>query len=398
MSVPIIESLTTTEPLSELFTDASVLRAMLEFEVALARAESKLGVIPVGAADAIAAAADPAAFEVEALSRDALRAGTPSIPLVKRLTALVRSRDEAAAGFVHLGATSQDVSDTALILLLQCAQRLIEADLTRVEQALITFSEKHSNTVMLGRTLLQPALPITLGLKAAGWFGAIRRNHERLSQTFAEALTLQFGGAAGTLAALEDLGVGVAERLPVELGIACPDAPWHTHRDRLAALVCACGVTAGSLGKIARDISLLMQAEVAEAAEPESHGRGGSSTMPHKRNPIGCAVTIAAANRVPGLVSTYLSSMVQEQERSLGGVQAEWSTIAAVSQATGLAAASIAEIVEGLTVDTDRMQQNIDSTQGTIYAERAMILLAPAIGRDRAHLLLEEAARLAVTQ
>lgn len=393
MPVPLIDSLASTEPLANLFSDTSILQAMLDFEVALASVESRLGIIPPAAADVITAASRPNAFNFTELSRGALRAGTPSIPLVKALAEVVRARDEAAAGFVHWGATSQDVSDTALMLLLNRARPFLTADLSRAEKAFHAFSEKHRNTVMLGRTLLQPAPPITLGLKAAAWFAAIRRGHERLTSAFDQALLLQFGGAVGTLAALGDRGLDVAQELAKELGLACPEAPWHTHRDRLAELMCACGVVTASLGKIARDISLLMQSEVGEAAEPGGEARGGSSTMPHKRNPIGCAVTLAAAGRVPGLVSGYLSSMTQEHERSVGGSQSEWPTVAGIVQATGAAAASIAEIAEGLTVDSNRMRENIDATRGTIYSEKAMILLASALGRDKAHHLLEQATR-----
>ena len=346
MAFRLIESLASTEPLAKLFTDESILRAMLDFEAALAKVESRLGIIPASAAKSIAAAANPEAFDVAELSRKSLRAGTPSIPLVKTLTGLVQAKDESAAAFVHWGATSQDVSDTALILLLKQAQPLIEADLGRCEKALGALSDHHKNSVMLGRTLLQPGPPTTFGLKAAGWLGAVRRGRERLSHAFAEALLLQFGGAVGTLAVLGKKGPLVAQELAAELGLGCPDAPWHTHRDRLGALICACGLMTGSLGKIARDVSLLMQNEVGEAAEPTNEGRGGSSTMPHKRNPIGCTVTIAAANRMPGLVASYLTAMLQEHERSVGGSQSEWPTVAAAIQTTGAAAASVAEIVD----------------------------------------------------
>ena len=251
---------------------------------------------------------------------------------------------------------------------------------------------------MPGRTLLQAAPPVTFGLKAAGWLGAIRRSRVRLAHSFSEALILQLGGAVGTLSVLGEKGPEVAEALAAALGLACPDAPWHTHRDRLAALVCACGVLTGSLGKMARDISLLMQSEVGEAAERASEGRGGSSTMPHKRNPIGCAVAIAAAIRMPGLVASYLSAMVQEHERSLGGSQSEWPTIAAVIQTTGVAAASIREIAEGLSIDAARMRQNIAATQGTIFTEKAMIVLAGKLGREKAHKLLEDATREVVSE
>ena len=396
--MPLIDSLATTEALADIFSDKSVLRAMLDFEIALARSEARAGIIPANTADAITQASRAAEFDLAQLSRDALRAGTPTIPFVKVLTEIVRSNNPEAAGFVHWGATSQDVSDTALILLLKQAQTLLENDLTRAQNGFAALSEKHKRTVMLGRTLLQPAPPITFGLKAAGWSSAISRGHKRLSEAFRKAMSLQFGGAVGTLAALGDQGLAVAKGLARELQLSLPDAPWHTYRDRLAELMCACGVFTGSIGKIARDISLLMQAEVSEVSEPDSAGRGGSSTMPHKRNPTGCSLCLAAADRVPGLVASYLSSMCQEHERAVGGIQSEWSTIAEIIQTTGMAVSSIAEIAEGLTVDPDRMNKNIVATQGTIFAERVMILLAAKIGRDKAHHLLEERTKQAISE
>jgi len=398
MASRLIESLASTEALAELFSDHSTLRAMLDFEVSLARVESRLGIIPASAAQSIAAAANPAAFDAVELSRRSLRAGTPGIPLVQTLTERVRSIDESAAAFVHWGATSQDVSDTALILLLKQAHYLIEADLAHCEDALVALSEQNRNSVMLGRTLLQAGPPITFGLKSAAWLGAVRRGRGRLSQAFTDALMVQFGGAVGTLAMLGDNGLEVARELATELGLRCPDAPWHTHRDCLGALICACGLLTGSLGKIARDISLLMQNEVSEASEPTTEGRGGSSTMPHKRNPIGCAITGAAATRMPGLVASYLTAMVQEHERSVGGSQSEWPTVAAVLQTTGVAAASIAEIAEGLTVDSARMRRNLDETRGIIFAEKAVTVLAAKLGRQKAQQLLEAAVRKAVDE
>ncbi len=398
MPVRLIDSLASTAPLAEVFSDGSILQALLDFETALARVESRLGIIPAHAAEAIAAVANPSNFDIAQLSEKTLRAGTPSIPLVKALTQLVRGRDAEAANFVHWGATSQDASDSALALLLKRAQPIIESDLARAQSALHALSEKHKATTMLGRTLLQAAPPITFGLKTAGWFAAIRRGQQRLSSAFAAAFILQFGGAVGTLAALGAQGPRVAEELAIELGLTVPEAPWHAHRDRLAALMCACAVLTGSVGKIARDISLLMQNEVGEVAEPESEGRGGSSTMPHKRNPIGCTVIIAAAGRMPGLIASYLSTMVQEHERSIGGSQSEWPTVAAVIQSTGLAAASMAEISEGLTADPERMREHLEATRGAIYAEKATMLLAAKIGREEAHRLVQEATRRAGAQ
>jgi 3-carboxy-cis,cis-muconate cycloisomerase len=396
--VRLIDSLATTEPLSEIFSDRSVLQAMLDFEVALASVQARLGIIPAAAADAIANAASVQKFDPAALARDTLRAGTPGIPLAKALTENVRALDTHAAKFVHWGATSQDVADTALILLLQRTQPILTADIAKLENALEKLSCKHEHTVMLGRTLLQAAPPITFGWKAAGWLAAIRRCRVRLEISFVEALVVQLGGASGTLASLGDRGLEVARELASELKLKCPDAPWHTHRDRLANLMCSCGVLNGSLGKMARDISLLMQSEIAEASEPGGSGRGGSSTMPHKRNPIASTLTLAAANHVPGLVANFLSGMVQEHERGVGGWQAEWATVTAIVQATGLAVESMAEVAEGLTMDEDRMRQNIEATGGTIFAERAMMLLGPALGRDVAHKVIEEATRKSAAQ
>ena len=398
MAARLIDGLATTNALSELFSDTSVLQAMLDFEIGLARAEARIGIVPLAAADAIAAAAKPDAFDPDQLANDGLRAGALPIALVKALTEVVRGRDIAAAGFVHWGATSQDVADTALVLLLKRAQPLLESDLERLDAALRALAEAHADTVMLGRTLLQAAPPTTFGLKAAGWLGSIRRSRARLTAAFGEALLVQFGGATGTLAALGQHGIAVGRELAKELGLGFPDAPWHSHRDRLAGLVCACGILTGSLGKIARDISLLMQTEVGEVAEPSGAGRGGSSTMPHKRNPSGSVVALAAANRVPELVASFLSGMVQEHERAAGNWQAEWPTVATLIQATGVAAASMAEVAGGLTVDGERMRANIDATQGTIFAERAMMMLGEKVGRDVAHKLLDEAIRQRTTQ
>ena len=239
---------------------------------------------------------------------------------------------------------------------------------------------------MLGRTLLQPATPITFGLKVAGWTSAISHSSHRLRDAWSRALVLQFGGAAGTLAALGDQGLRVVAETARELGLrAVP--PWHTNRDRLGALVTACGLHVAALGKAARDITLLMQAEVGEAAEPG----GGSSTMPHKQNPSGCAVVLAAATRMPSLVSACLTAMIQEHERGTGGSQAEWPIVGAAVQATGAAVSSLAGAIEGLTVDPERMRRNLEATGGTIFAERAVMQLTPLLGRDTAQRLVGEA-------
>jgi 3-carboxy-cis,cis-muconate cycloisomerase len=399
MSMRLIDSLATTPALAELFSDESVLRAMLDFESALARAEARTGVIPKDVADTITVLAKPGSFDAVALSGAAFRAGTPAIPLVKALTDQVRKTNAEAARFVHWGATSQDVVDSAMSLLLKRAETILIGDLLRLEKALAGLSDQHKDSVMVGRTLLQAAPPVTLGLKVAGWLGPVRRGRRRLQSGFRDAAVLQFGGASGTLASLGDRGLAVIEALRIELGLRCPSgAPWHTQRDQLATLICACGVLTGSLGKMARDIALLMQNEVGEAGEPGGEGRGGSSTMPNKRNPTACSLTLSAAHRVPGVVASFLSTMLQEHERGIGGFQAEWPVVTTVIQLTGVAISSMAEVAEGLTVDTEKMRLNIENTHGLIFAERAMMLLGSKLGRDVAHKLLEGAARRSVNE
>ncbi len=399
MSGRLIESLATTPALAALFSDESVLQAMLEFEIALARAEARHGLIPTEAAEVIAAAAVVRNFDISALTDAAFRAGTPAIPLVKMLTEQVRKSNAEAAGFVHWGATSQDVADSAMSLLLKRAEPILIADLLRLEKALAALSDTHKNSVMLGRTLLQPAPPVTFGLKAAGWLASTRRGRRRLQKAFRSAAVLQFGGGSGTLASLGDHGIAVAKSLSAELGFANrPAAPWHAQRDNLATLLCAAGVLTGSLGKMARDISLLMQSEIAEAAEPGGDSRGGSSTMPHKCNPTACALTLAASHRVPGLVASFLSAMSQEHERGLGGWHAEWPIVAVVVQSTGVAIASMAEVAQGLSVDPEKMRHNLEATNGTVFAERAMMLMGSKLGRDVAHKILEGAVKRTVAE
>jgi 3-carboxy-cis,cis-muconate cycloisomerase len=367
-----------------MMTDEALIQAMLLVEVRLARVQARLGIIPAAEADAVEAAA-AREFAPAELMRAAERAGTVAIPLVKDLW--------ERAPFAHWGATSQDISDTAVVVLLKGEREALAVDQKRLQAALRRLSDAHRNTVMLGRTLMQPAPPVTFGLKAAGWLAASVRGWDRVESRFSGALVVQFGGASGTLASLGDRGDAVGRALAEELGLAWPDAPWHTYRDRIAALLAACAIYTGSLAKMARDIALLMQSEVGELSEPASPGRGGSSTMPHKRNPTACALTLAAAQRMPGLLANYVSAMPQEHERGVGGWQSEWPTIAEAIQATALAAASMAETAEGLTVYPERMRANLDATMGTVFAERASLRLGAHVGRAAAHKILEEATR-----
>lgn len=395
MTARLIDNLATTPKYAEIFADAPLLQAMLDFEAGLARAAAKASAIPARAAEAIGKAARAEFFDAEQLATQGLRAGTLAIPLVNALTEHVRAADEENARFVHWGATSQDVSDTAMVLLLREARKVLASDSLRLKKALRRASDQYAGAVMVGRTLLQAAPPVTLGLKIAGWFGAISRSWARLDAALADSAVLQFGGASGTLASLDRHAINVARELAKGLDLQLPEAPWHTHRDRLAAVICACGIFTGSLGKMARDVSLLMQSEVSEASEPGGEGRGGSSTMPQKRNPTACALALAAADRTPGYVASFLAGMPQEHERGVGGWHAETATVARAIEDTGLALESMLEVAEGLSVDAARMQRNIADTHGAIFAERVMMKLAPALGRDSAHRLIGEAVQQA---
>ena len=370
--------------------DESWLAAMLEFEAALATAEARVGVIPGEAAAAIAAACDAERFEAEALGREARAAGNPAVPLVRALTDAVEGD---AARFVHWGATSQDVMDTAAMLVARRARAVIADELDRVAAACARLADEHRDTAMPGRTLLQQALPTTFGLKAAGWLCAVDDARRRLA---ALSLAVELGGAAGTLASLAPDGVGVLRRMAEELGLEEPVVPWHTARARVADLGAALALAAGALEKIARDVTLLAQTEVAEVAEPADGGRGGSSTLPHKRNPAGSVLAIACAGRVRGEASILLAAMAQEHERAAGAWQAEWEALSGALAYTGGAAAAVREVLEGLEVRSERMRENLDMTGGLVLAESVSLALGRRIGRSQAHRLVEAASRRAV--
>jgi 3-carboxy-cis,cis-muconate cycloisomerase len=298
----LFDPLFTTETMRSIFSDHGRLQAMLDFEAALARAEARAGLVSTASAAAVGAQCRAELFDVDALAAAAAQAGNSAIPLVRQLTLLVAARDEEAARFVHWGATSQDAMDTGLVLQLCSALTAIDADLVRLSSALAALAKAHAQTPLAGRTWLQQGPPVTLGLKAAGFLSAIERHRIRLAEVRGRVATLQFGGAVGTLAALGDRGMDVALALAEELQLALPDVPWHAQRDRVAEVATMLGLLVGTLGKLARDVSLLMQTEVAEAFEPSAPGRGGSSTMPHKRNPLGSAINHAAAVRGPGVL------------------------------------------------------------------------------------------------
>jgi 3-carboxy-cis,cis-muconate cycloisomerase len=381
--------------MGEVFSDSARLQRMLDFEAALAKAEAGCGVIPAAAAQAIASKCKADLIDAGKLAHATALSLNPAIPLVKQLTALVAQGDPEAARFVHWGATSQDVNDTGLVLQIRQAFDILEADLASFSGGLIQLAQKHRSTPIAGRTLMQHALPTTFGVKVAGWLDAVNRHRARFGETRRRVLVLQFGGAVGTLAALRGKGWQVAEALAAELHLGLPDVPWHTQRDRMAEVAATLGLCMGSLGKIARDISLHMQTEISEVFEPAGEGRGGSSTMPHKRNPVSAAVVLAAATRVPGLVSTMLSAMVQEDERGLGNWHAEWETLPEIFRLTAGALHQMVVIVPHLEVDPVRMRSNLDATHGLIFAEAVTMALGNHIGKSAAHTLVEAASQQA---
>jgi 3-carboxy-cis,cis-muconate cycloisomerase len=371
---------------------------MLDFEAALASAEAATGVIPAKAAAPIATVCKAEAFDLDALAEAATRSGNLAIPLVKALTAKVASTDADAARYVHWGATSQDVIDTAAMLTLRAAIDALLADLDRAIAGFAGLARQHRATAMVARTWLQHALPMPFGLKLAEYAAALHRSRARLQRLRKETPALQFGGAAGTLAALGDNGWRVAEKLAQELELPLPDAPWHTHRDRMAEAASVLAILAGTCGKIARDVSLMMQTDVAEAFEPACEGRGGSSTMPHKRNPVAAATALAAATMAPNLAATMFAAQVQDHERSAGPWHAEWPTLPTLQLVTSGALAAIVDIAEGLEVDTARMRVNLDATHGLIMAESVTMALAEKIGKSEAHHLIEAASKKAVAE
>jgi len=386
------------ESMAEVFCDQGRLQGMLDFEAALARAEAQVGLIPQAAVAPIAQACLASLYDVDALGVAIASAGNSAIPLVKALGKWVAGEDPSAERYVHLGATSQDVMDTGLVLQLRRALALIEADLARLGDILAAQAQRYAAVPLAGRTWLQHATPVTLGMKIAGWLGAVTRSRQRLIELKPRLLVLQFGGASGTLAALGEQAMPVAQALAAQLHLTLPEHPWHTQRDRLVEFASVLGLIAGSLGKLGRDISLLMQTEAAEVFEPAAPGKGGSSTMPHKRNPVGAAVLISAATRVPGLVATLFSAMPQEHERSLGLWHAEWETLPEICRLVSGALQQALLVSAGLEVDPERMVRNLDLTQGLVLAEAVSIVLAQRLGRDTAHHLLEQCCKRAVAE
>jgi 3-carboxy-cis,cis-muconate cycloisomerase len=395
---PLLAPMLSSAAMRAVCDDATCLQHMLDFEAALARAEAEVGVIPAKATGPIAKACKAAAFDIAALADAATRSGNLAIPLVKALTADVARADAEAARYVHWGATSQDVIDSAAMLTLRAGIDALLADLGRAINGFAKLAREHRHTAVAARTWLQHALPMPFGLKLAEYAAALHRSRLRLLRLKGETIALQFGGAAGTLAALGDKGWLVAEKLAEELHLPLPDAPWHSHRDRLAEAASVLAILAGSCGKIARDVQLMMQTDVAEAFEPSGEGRGGSSTMPHKRNLVEAAAALAAATMAPNLAATMFAAQVGDHERSAGPWHAEWPTLPGLLLVTSGALASIVDIAEGLEVDAARMRANLNATGGLIMAEAVTMALAEKIGKSEAHHLAEAASKKAVAE
>jgi len=395
-SVSLLDPLFRDAGMQELFGDRARLQRMLDFEAALARAEARCGVIPASAAPAIAKACDAALFNAAELGAAAASAGNPAIPLIKALTQRVAAVDGEAAKWVHWGATSQDVMDTGLVLQLRDAFSLLNTRLNSLLTILATLARTHRHSIQPGRTWLQQAVPITFGYKVAVWLDAVDRCRSRVREILPRLGVLQFGGAAGTLASLEARGLEVAQALGADLGLSVPAIPWHSSRDRIVEAGMVTALLAGTLGKIARDLALLGQTEVGEVFEPQAEGRGGSSTMPHKRNPVGSSIALAASTRVPGLVATLLVAQPQEYERGLGLWPAEWETLPEIFTLTAGSLAAMTQVLSGLEVDAARMSRNLDLSQGLLFAERVSFRLAQSLGKQAAHELVTRACQRAV--
>ena len=383
-----------TEVMLVTVSDRAWVGAMLEVEAALARVESRLGLIPGRAAEGIAEHCRVDEFDVAQLGKAAVRSANPVIPLVNALRAAV---PKDAAPFVHRGATSQDVLDTAMMLIARRGLDLIIADLGRAAATAASLADRHRSTLMAARTLLQQALPSSFGLKAAGWLNAIVEARSELIRVRRTRLAVQFGGAAGTLAALSDRGLDVARGLATDLDLPEPVLPWHTARARIVELATALGIAAGVAGKVALDVVLLAQTEVAEVTERAAAGRGASSTLPQKHNPVEAIEILAGVRSINAQVAGLQSAMLAEHERAAGAWQAEWPAFAETLRFAGGAVSRLASLLAGLQVDPQRMRRNLDLSGGSIMAEHVVMMLGERIDRVLARALVDTAVTTATS-
>ena len=389
MSVSIFDSFLTTPDMIAVFDDAAIVQAMLRFEQALAEAQARQGMLPAQSARAIAGVCNAQLYDIPAIVSAGRRAGSLAIPLVRELTRTVALYDAEAAARVHWGSTSQDVIDTAMVLATRDALQLLDDGLHDLTGHLLQLADRHVATPVLARTLMQPAQVSSFGFKVTGWLAPLVRARARLRECATRALQLQLGGAVGTLSVMGEHGAAVAALVAADLGLKVADAAWHTQRDEWVRLGLEVAVLTGSLGKIATDISLMAQGEIAELAEPSGNGRGGSSAMPHKRNPVSAMIALAAATRTPQHAAALLASMGQQHERGLGNWQAELAEWPTLFLSAHGAVQALNDAFAGLHVDPARMLRNIDALQGLVFAEAASAWLAASIGRPAAHSLLE---------
>jgi 3-carboxy-cis,cis-muconate cycloisomerase len=391
----ILGNLFSTEAMRAVFSDERRTAKYLEVEGALARVQARLGLIPERAAEEIQRNCRIERIDLERLRRETERAGSPIIAVVQQLVGLCA---DGLGEYCHWGATTQDITDTATILQLREALDLVEADLAAVSAALAGLARRHRDTPMIGRTNLQQAVPVTFGYKMAGLLGAVERHRRRLAELRPRLLVGEFAGAAGTLASLGEGGLETQALLMAELGLGQPDIAWHTVRDGIAEAGCFLGLVGGTLGKLAVDVKLMMQTEVAEVFEPFAHGRGASSTMPQKRNPVSCIYIHACAAAARQQVASLLEAMVAEHERSAGPWQIEWVALPEIFCLTAGALAHARFLLSGLEVDEGRMRANLDLTNGLVAAEAVMMGLAPHLGRERAHDLVYDLCRKAIAE
>lgn len=389
-----LETLFSTPEMSTAFSSGTHVQRMLDFEAALARAQARAGIIPQEAASVITAHCKEVRFDVVALYHEAAKAGTPAIPFVHMLTTHIPGD---AQKFVHWGATSQDVIDTAMMLQMCDGIDLLIAGLLDSCAACAELAEQHRHTPMAGRTLLQQALPITFGLKAARWLALATRQVQALRDHRRRTLAVQLGGAAGTLASLGDKGLQVVELLAAELQLPAPELPWHTERDRVAEIAATLGVVAGAMAKIASDIALLAQTEVGEVSEGTAPGKGGSSALPQKHNPVDATAAIASARLAIGIVPVILAAMTQEHERAIGGWQAEWAAIPQLFCYTASAVERVRSALADLQVDPVRMSANLNLTGGLIMAESLTMALAQHIGKPEAYRIVQTVCKQVTT-
>jgi len=385
--------LSTSETLAA-FSDRNFVDAMLRFEAALARAQAQVGLIPESAAHSIVGSCKVELFDVAKIVRDSGRAGSVAIPLVKSLKEAVGLFNAEAVRFVHFGSTSQDVIDTAMAIVTREAVSLVEADLSKAAQALLQHAQRYATTPILARTLMQPASVTSFGLKCAGWAAPLVRSKARIAEAARRALNVQLGGAVGTLAQMKGQGPEVRRCMARELDLGDPGATWHTQRDEWIALGCELGLMVGSLGKIAKDIALMGQYEVGELAEPSEPGRGGSSAMPHKRNPVASMVALAAAQRAPQRVAALLAAMPQEHERALGAWQAELAEWPQLLMSAHGSARALAGALPGLQVDSGRMRSNIDRLRAELPRDAADEWFDPALAEPAGAIALAQALAL----